>query len=196
MSPVTHFLASWVVASFPWLNRRDVALVAIAGVAPDLDGLGAIPEVLTRNSAHPLDWFTRYHHVLAHNLPFAILVTLAVFALSRRRWLTATLAFAAVHLHFLMDILGSRGPDGYNWPIPYLEPFTSRIQISWSGQWKLNSWQNILITCGLLLVVLIRSAQIGRSPVEIFSPPADKKVITALRRRWSGTRASAARNKP
>lgn len=63
MSPVTHFLASWVVASFPRLSRRDVGLVTSAGVAPDLDGLGAIPEVLTRNSEHALDWFTRYHHV-------------------------------------------------------------------------------------------------------------------------------------
>jgi len=44
--------------------------VTLAGVAPDLDGLGAIPEILTRHWAHPLDWFSEYHHVLGHNLGF------------------------------------------------------------------------------------------------------------------------------
>jgi len=33
---------------------------------------------------------------------------------------------------------------------------------------------------------IIRAIQIGRSPVEIFSPSADKKVVAALRRQWSG----------
>jgi len=34
--------------------------------------------------------------------------------------------------------------------------------------------------------MIIRAIQIGRSPVEIFSPSADKKVVAALRRQWSG----------
>jgi len=28
-------------------------------------------------------------------------------------------------------MLGSRGPDGYQWPIPYLSPFSSAVQLSW-----------------------------------------------------------------
>ena len=184
MSPVTHFLASWTFASFPRLQRRDVVLITLSGVAPDIDGLGIVPELLTRHSAHPLDWFSRYHHVLAHNLPFAVLVTLAVFAFAKRKWIAAGLAFFAVHLHFAMDLLGSRGPDGYAWPIPYLEPFSSRLQLSWSGQWALNSWQNVVITCALLLFVIYQSIQLGRSPVEVFSRTADGKVVEALRRRW------------
>jgi len=183
MSPVTHFLASWVIASFPGLERRDVALVTFAGVAPDVDGFGFLPELLTRSSAHPIDWFTRYHHVLAHNLLFASLIAIGVFAVARRRWLTAGLAFLTVHLHLLMDVLGSRGPDGFNWSIPYLEPFSSKFQFAWSGQWALNSWQNIVITLGLLAFAVIRSIQMGRSPVEIFSPAVDKRVVTALRQR-------------
>lgn len=185
MSPVTHFLASWTLASFPRLGRRDVALTTLAGVAPDIDGLGAIPELLTRHSSHPLDWFTRYHHLLAHNLLFAMVIAIVVFAFAKRRWLTALMALVAVHLHFLMDVLGSRGPDGYNWPIPYLAPFSSRVQISWSGQWTPNSWQNIAITCALLTLIVVRALQTGRSPVEIFSTAADKQVVAALRRRSS-----------
>jgi len=48
MSPVTHFLAGWVLAGATSLSRRDKALVVAAAIAPDVDGLGAIPELLTR----------------------------------------------------------------------------------------------------------------------------------------------------
>lgn len=184
MSPVTHFLASWVIASFPQLARRDVALVSVAGVAPDVDGFGFLPELLTRNSAHPIDWFTSYHHVLAHNLPFAIVIAVGAFALARRRWLTAGLALLAVHLHFIMDLVGSRGPDGFNWSIPHLEPFSSKLQFAWSGQWALNSWPNMIITVGLLIFAGVRTIEIGRSPVEILSPAVDRQVVTALRQRF------------
>jgi len=187
VSPVTHFLASWVIASFPKLERRDIALITFAGVAPDLDGLGAIPELLTRHSTHRLDWFSRYHHVLAHNLPFAILVGVAMLLLSKRKWLSAGLSFLVVHLHFLMDLVGSRGPDGYIWSIPYLAPFSAKLQLAWAGQWALNSWQNVVITCALLAATMVRATQIGRSPVEIFSPAADQRVVTALRQRFLRT---------
>lgn len=195
MSPVTHFLASWTLASFPRLERRDVALITFAGVAPDLDGLGAIPELITRHSNHPLYWFSRYHHFLAHNLLFAVGVAIAIFFVSKRRWLTAMLALAAVHLHFAMDVLGSRGPDGYNWSIPYLQPFSSRLEMSWSGQWALNSWQNMVITGALLFLTLVRSVQTGHSPVGIFSPRADEQVVLAIRQRWFGTIARITANR-
>src|SRR6266849_6127491 len=58
MSPVTHFFTGWVFANCFDLERRDRALVTLACIAPDLDGLGIIPELLTRNSSHPLVWFS------------------------------------------------------------------------------------------------------------------------------------------
>ena len=64
MSPVTHFLSGWIFANCIKLNPKDRALVTLASVAPDLDGLGIIPELLTRNPAHPLPWFSLYHHSL------------------------------------------------------------------------------------------------------------------------------------
>jgi len=63
MSPVTHFFAGWLLASvspagrLTTLTRREKALVVAAAVAPDLDGLGIVPELLTRNTSHPLLWF-------------------------------------------------------------------------------------------------------------------------------------------
>src|SRR5438445_1719242 len=84
MSPVTHFLTGWVFANTAKLNRRDRALVTLAGVIPDVDGLGIIAELLTRNTTHPLDWFSRYHHSL-HNLGFALFVAIAAYAFATPR---------------------------------------------------------------------------------------------------------------
>src|SRR5882672_7484615 len=87
MSPVTHFFAGWLLASVSpagrptELTRREKALVVAAAVIPDLDGLGIIPELLTRNSSHPLLWFSQYHHSL-HTLAFALLCTLAAFLIA------------------------------------------------------------------------------------------------------------------
>ena len=54
MSPVTHFLVGWLAANAANLDRRYRALVTIAGVIPDVDGLGIVAGVATRNSIHPM----------------------------------------------------------------------------------------------------------------------------------------------
>jgi inner membrane protein len=150
MSPVTHFLTGWVFANCAKIDRRERALVTLASVAPDIDGLGIIPELLTRNSAHPLLWFSMYHHSL-HNLAFGLVVAAVAFALANRKWKTGLLAFVSFHLHLFEDLLGSRGPDGDPWPIPYLKPFSSAMELTWQGQWQLNAWPNVAITVALLM---------------------------------------------
>jgi hypothetical protein len=94
--------------------------VTVAAVILDIDGIGIVAEVLTRHSSHPLLWFSEYHHAL-HSLVFAVVIAIATLALPRR-WLTAGLALTAFHLHLLEDLVGSRGPDGFIWPVPYLQP--------------------------------------------------------------------------
>ena len=183
MNPVTHFLVSWGVANAAALDRRDRAIVTLAGVAPDLDGLGAIPELLTRKSAHPLDWFSRYHHVLGHNVGFALAVTGASFLLATRRWKAAALAGATFHLHLLCDLAGSRGPDGDQWPIPYLLPFSGMWEWAWSGQWPLNGWQNFVITGAALGLMFYLAWARGYSPLEMVSLRADKAFVAALAQR-------------
>jgi len=153
MSPVTHFLSGWVFANCAKLNRRDRALVTMACVIPDIDGVGIIPEFLTRHSSHPLLWFTLYHHRL-HNLMFALVVAAISFVVATQKWKTAALVLLSFHLHLFEDVLGSRGPDGYQWPIPYLWSFSSSWQITWSGEWALNAWPNVAITVVLLVVTL------------------------------------------
>jgi hypothetical protein len=184
MSPVTHFLLGWVAANSANLNRRERAAVAIAGVIPDIDGLGLVAEIATRNSARPLMWWSEYHHVLGHNIGFCLLITAVAFALATKRWLTAALVCLSFHLHLVCDLIGARGPDGDQWPIPYLSPFSSAWQWTWSGQWALNAWPNLLITAVALGITLHLARKRGYSPLEMVSSRADKVVVETLRRRF------------
>jgi phosphoglycerol transferase MdoB-like AlkP superfamily enzyme len=184
MSPVTHFLTGWVVANCsPSLNRKERTLVTIAGVVPDIDGLGAIPELITWNSTHPLAWFTLYHHQL-HNLTFGLFVASVCFAVANHRLMTGLLALLSFHLHLIEDLLGARGPDGYQWPIPYLLPFSHAAQLTWKGQWALNAWPNFAITFFLLLTTLYLARSRGHSPLEMVSTHADEALVATLRRRF------------
>jgi len=183
MSPVTHFLTGWVFANCFNLKRKERALVTLASVAPDIDGLGIIPELLTRNSAHPLLWFSLYHHSL-HNLTFALVVAVIAFVLATQRWKTGLLALLSFHLHLFEDVLGSRGPEGYQWPISYLAPFSSTAELTWRGQWELNAWPNVLITIALLLITCWLAWRRGLSPLEMISAKSDSALVMALRHRF------------
>ena len=182
MNVVEHFFIGWCVASTaPGLDSRDRLLITAAAVAPDLDGLGMLVEIPTRNTSHPILWWTEYHHVIAHNVGAAVVVTALAFALAHRRWLTSALTFISFHTHILGDIIGARGPDGYQWPIPYFLPFSRTPELSWSGQWALNAWQNFVITGIALAITFVLARVRGYSPVEIFSRRADRVFIETIR---------------
>jgi hypothetical protein len=183
MSPATHFLAGWLLANVTPLSRRERFAVVCAGVAPDIDGLGIVPELLTRHSTHPLLWFSQYHHHL-HTLAFSLFVAAICFLVARQRWKTALLALVSFHLHLVCDLIGARGPDGYSWPIPYLLPFSNSLQLSWHGQWALNAWPNFLITAVLLFATLWLAWRNGVSPLEFVSVKANAGLVRALRERF------------
>ncbi|MCX5795017.1 MAG: metal-dependent hydrolase [Elusimicrobia bacterium] len=188
MNPITHFMTGWVLANGARLDRRDRAIVTLAGIIPDIDGAGIIPEFLTRHASQPLTWGSDYHHCL-HTLPFAVLVSAAGFASAKRRPLTAALAWLSFHLHLFEDILGSRGPDGYQWPIPYLAPFSQAWALTWKHQWQLDAWPNIVLTAVLLAATLYLAWKRGYSPAEMVSTRADQAFIAALRNRFQPRRA-------
>ncbi len=183
MNPATHFLVGWAVANGGTTRRERVA-IALAGIAPDVDGLGAVAEIATRHSEKPLLWWSEYHHVLGHNATFAIVFSAAAAAIATHRWRTAALAYLAFHLHLVGDVLGGRGPDGDQWPIPYLYPFTDAWQVTWPGQWELNAWPNFLVTGIALALMFYLAWKRGFSPLEIVSRKADRTFVETLRRRF------------
>jgi hypothetical protein len=181
MNPVSHLLTGWVVANTVDLTARDRALVTLAGVLPDIDGLGIITEILTEHTTSPLLWYSQYHHVLCHNLGFGLLLVVTAILFGIRRWMTAFLVLVVFHLHLLGDLVGSRGPDGYQWPIPYWAPFSDRWKLIWTGQWELNAWPNVLITTLLLAATIYIARKKGRSPLEMVSKRADSAFVSILR---------------
>jgi len=184
MSPFTHFFISWSVANTGRLTRKDRFLITAAGVSPDVDGLGIMADLLTKNTANPLNWWDSFHHVIGHCLGFGICAAILAFSLGTRRRSAAFLALLAFHLHLLGDLAGARGPDGYQWPIPYLLPFSDSLQLAWQGQWALNAWPNFIITALAILLSFYLAWQQGFSFVSLFSQKTDRHFVAALRNRF------------
>lgn len=184
MSPITHGLVAWTLAA-GLRERRDRALVLLAGVVPDLDGIGLPIDLLGRVSgAWTTDYWGQWHHEVGHTLGWALVTTGVATALAKRRVVVAVTAFAAFHLHLLGDLVGGRGPDGYQWPIPWLSPFSEAPRLTWAGQWELNAWPNIAITGVLLGGTFAFGWRRGRTPLGLLSERADAVLVETLRRRF------------
>jgi hypothetical protein len=123
-----------------------------------------------------------YHHILCHNIGFAAIVTAGAFWLSKWNRKTTLLACLTFHLHLLCDVAGSRGIDGYQWPVPYLLPFSDSWQWTWSGQWELSAWPNRAIGAGCFVLSLWLARLRGYSPLEMISMKADRAFVCTLQK--------------
>ncbi|MES3023762.1 MAG: metal-dependent hydrolase [Pseudomonadota bacterium] len=184
MSPITHMLVGWVGLERFQLARRDKAIVVLAGLTPDLDGLGIVVDFATRTfGLAETDYYQAFHRMYGHGLTAAVLIAALAAACGVRRWRVACCAFVSVHLHFLCDLIGSRGTTAEDiWGIYYLTPFSKAYPISWSGQWPLVGWQNMLVTAVLLAITLRRASNLGYSPLGMISESGDKVFVATLRK--------------
>jgi inner membrane protein len=170
MNPIVHAELSWLAAQgLP--DRHDRRLVLLAGLAPDLDGLSIVAGV---------ESYQRWHHVVTHGFLAAATVAALCGWGAQRKASTALLAFGVFHVHLLCDLVGS----GRGWSISYLWPW-SRAEVSWSGAWALNGWQNQLIGLIAILACLGVAVPFGRTIVEVFSVRLDRLIVETVRR-WSG----------
>ncbi|PKL43755.1 MAG: metal-dependent hydrolase [Candidatus Riflebacteria bacterium HGW-Riflebacteria-1] len=182
MNIITHAFIGWSAGVRISTRAGDIALITAASLLPDIDAFGAVIDIINGGEAV---YFSSFHHKFGHCLPFCLLLLPVVYWLSRRN-LRLTAWFAGVfHLHLLCDIIGARGPDGYQWPVYYLWPF-SETGLTWSGQWHINAWPNILITCLLLVDFLRQAAQIGFTPLRLVSREADSVLVSTLQKRFGG----------
>jgi len=183
VSPLTHLLASWIIAEKTTNNLRDCRLVTLVGVLPDLDGLGLIADLATASSQEPTHLYARYHHYLLHGAFGAILVAGVLAALARRRWRVLLLTLIVFHLHLFCDFIGSRGPSPEDlWPIFYFGPFTHDPVWFWKGQWRLDGWQNRIVTLTLLVWAIGLGISSGHSVVGVFNRRADEVFVKVLRK--------------
>lgn len=186
MSPITHFLTGWAIANTANLNKRERMLVALAGIIPDVDGLGAIIDLIVRNKSNPFYFYQQYHHVFGHNIFFGLLCACLAFFLASRKKFVAALMLLSFHLHLLGDIVGARGIGDDFWPVPYFWPVVD-LNLVWSRQWPLNGWQNFVITGVLLAFMFFWAWRRGYSPMEMLSARADQGFVRVLRRRFGRT---------
>jgi hypothetical protein len=184
MSPVTHLLASWIIAAKTTDNPRDCRLVALSGILPDVDGLGIVADVAKGWWTHTEPtyfYYQQYHHYVSHGLAGAVVTSLLLTWFARRRLRVAFLTFLVYHLHLFCDLIGSRGPTpGDIWPIFYLAPMSQHPMWMWKGQWPLDGWQNRVITVTLFAWALWISSARTDSFVGAFNRRADKIFLDVL----------------
>jgi len=184
VAPGLHLLISWLTTVEIIKERRERALIALTGLAPDLDGAGIIVDFFTGTT----QYYFKYHHYLGHSFLFAFLkASIAAFLAKSQKMLVWFLSLFIIHLHLICDLIGSRSPDGYQWPIYYFYPFNSYYGFVWAGQWELNAWQNQVI--GLLLLIFCLYYLIVKKItfLEVFSKRLDSAAV-GMYDRWRGNK--------
>jgi len=167
-------------------------LVTLAGIIPDLDGVGVFVDLVNSARGHHSFFYDDFHHTVCHNLGFGLFVAAGIYLLARQHRLMAIVAgLLTYHLHLLSDLAGSLGPDGYHWPIRYFYPISNHLTLSWSGQWALNGWQNTSIFTLLFAWAFWVAVKKRYSFVEFFSPQLDKAFFALINRRWPYNRGTS-----
>ena len=139
----------------------------VASVAPDVDGLSLL---------FGLDAYGTYHHLLAHNLLFGVVVTLA-----SARWVGLR-PLALIFLAFLSHLVGDYFGSGPGWGLwPYL-PFSDRFYLA-DFAWDIVSWQNTLITLVAMAITLWVAINKGRTPLEFVHAGLERAVVDTLQLR-------------
>lgn len=164
----THVMSGWCVADLFDLTPRERFFAMIAAAAADVDGLGIV-----------VSWelYGEYHHVLAHNAVFGVLLASGLAAFSRKRLRALGLYLVLYHLHLVLDYYGS----GPGWGIAYLWPFSEELWLS-PDAWELASWQNLVAGVVLLGWTLWIAIRKRRTPLEFIAPKWDKRAVRTLRR--------------
>lgn len=179
MNIITHTLAGWCAGRQISDRPRDAVLLTVASIFPDIDGIGALVDIYRGQEAV---LFSEFHHKFGHNL-FACLALLPLvwyFARNFRIMFWFTILF---HFHLFCDIVGARGPDGFQWPVYYFFPLND-LELTWSGQWEINAWPNFVFTLILLFVFFRQILLTGFSPLGLVSHEADSVLVDTLSNRF------------
>lgn len=170
----THIMSGWCIADLFDLTPRERLFAMIAASAADADGLGLLVSI---------DYYVQYHHVLAHNLPFAVVLAILLAFFSKHRWKAFWLYLGLCHLHLMMDYFGSGPAWGFLYLWPFSEAMTQNVHA-----WELASWQNVVVTAALIAWTIVIAIKTGRTPFELVATSIDRKIVEALRLRQGAPR--------
>ena len=167
-------------------DESDKLRVGVAGLLPDLDAAGVVVDLATKVCGiSPTDLYASGHHYFLHGGAGVMALSVAMALRAQARLKVFLLSLLVGHLHLLCDLVGSRGPDPEDfWPIYYWGPFTRHAGVMlWKGQWRLDGWQNVLLTC-VLLIWLFHRMRAGSSPFAVPFPRVHRALVETLQRRF------------
>ncbi|MDX1513801.1 MAG: metal-dependent hydrolase, partial [Gammaproteobacteria bacterium] len=179
MQVAAHLVISWFSAEAAGLKRpRDRRIVALSGVAPDIDAVAYPAAYLwfgfDLDRAYAEVWEPVHHHY-THGIGFALLTGGVAWWLARagpefdrKPFTVAVLACLVSLAHVFCDVVGA----GPGWPVFPLWPISEAAwSVSWS--WNVSDWPNSALTFSGLAMTLIYARVAGRSPVESISTRLD-----------------------
>ena len=164
MSPIGHLQFGWWFAHWMKFGRADRAAIALAGAAPDLDGLSFLGGS---------DAYYTYHHILFHNIGTVI----AVFVLGGIFWWKRKIVWLLVTFSFAMHVVEDYATSSWN-QHPW-KPF-SDATINLSNH--LPAWvvQDVFQAAAIILIIGVTVwiyLRHNRTPLEILSPALDRLLV-------------------
>lgn len=178
MGPGSHLQIGYLIANAASLNTRDRRLVMLAGVAPDVDGVVGIFDIVREGRLLDCSYSTFHalHHTFGHNVFFGVFGALllgaaAAGAKGRVFWL----CLAAMASHYAADAVAADYPLNLLWPLGGdMEPIPILLGAS---PWVVK----YVIQFSLMIVILALCAwmvaRTHRTPVEVLSPQLDRFLV-------------------
>jgi hypothetical protein len=164
MSPIGHLQYGWWFAHWSDFTRGERAAIALAGAAPDLDGLSLLGGQ---------DVYYAYHHILFHNVGAAAAVLLlgGIFWWKKKIvWMLVTFSFA---MHIVEDYVTTSW-NQHPWkPLSDATVNLSKYLPGWMVQGVFQATAMIFIL-GVTIWIYIRR---NRTPLEILSPALDRLLV-------------------
>ncbi len=177
MAPQQHLVISWVLANLNYERKRDRVVAVLAGVLPDIDGLGAVVDYINKDPYYYN--YLKWHRTFGHSIFTLLFIMVVTFLICGRRIRPVIVASSVWLTHMFFDLTGSAGPDGSIWTLIPFWPL-SEHEISFSWQWALNGWQNVAITAVFVIIMIIIATKKKRSLIEIFSSKFDSYAINVV----------------
>jgi hypothetical protein len=164
LSPIGHLQYGWWFAHWGEFNRSERAAIALAGAAPDLDGLSLLGGS---------DIYYAYHHILFHNIGSA----LAVLVLGGIFWWKRKIVWLLVVFSFAMHVVEDYATTSWNQhPWKPFSDATVNLSSHLPGWMVQGVFQTTAMVFILAMTVWIYSRH-GRTPLEILSPALDRLLV-------------------
>ncbi len=190
MQGPSHLIISWFAAKAAGLESpRDRRIVALSGLAPDVDVLAYLGGIVyfgfDKDLAFEHVWEV-VHHRYTHGLGFVLLTGIVAFLVAsrgtrpgepayRQAVSVAVLSMIASMVHVFCDVVGG----GPTWPVYPLWPLSDfGWAASWS--WTLADWPNTVILFSCLIGMMLYAKASGCSPMESINYSLDRWFVTII----------------